>query len=455
MSEWKKVKIGDVCKIVKGTTGIASAVPGEFPLVVTAVERKTCSTYQFDCEAVCIPLVSSSGHGKKSLNNVHYQSGKFALGTILCAVIPNNPDELDARYLHQYLQFYKDTVLVPLMKGAANVSLSMKDIAGVSIPLPPIQRQRELAEMFVTLQEKQKELFTEFEKQTEYAKQLRQNILQEAIEGKLTADWRKQHPVQKGNPDYDAETLFEQIQTEKYHTDLFAPNGAHAKKAKSVSSEPIRVTRKEKSLPPITEDEIPFEIPTGWKWVRLGEICSKIGSGSTPLGSDYCENGIPFFRSQNVYNEGLEFKDIVFISSSMQEKMKGTIVRPNDLLLNITGGSLGRCAVVPENIKEGNVSQHVCIIRPLLTNHLHLHLFVLSELFQKNIKTSGAGRQGLPKYNLERMLVPLPPLAEQKEIVARVEKHLQTITQLETQIATRETTTKQLMQSILKDAFEE
>ena len=212
MSEWKKVKIGDVCKIVKGTTGIASAVPGEFPLVVTAVERKTCSTYQFDCEAVCIPLVSSSGHGKKSLNNVHFQSGKFALGTILCAVIPNNSDELDARYLHQYLQFYKDTVLVPLMKGAANVSLSMKDITGVSIPLPPIQRQRELAEMFVTLQEKQKELFTEFEKQTEYAKQLRQNILQEAIEGKLTADWRKQHPVQKGNPDYDAEALFEQIQ---------------------------------------------------------------------------------------------------------------------------------------------------------------------------------------------------------------------------------------------------
>ena len=432
MSEWKKVKIGDVCKIVKGTTGIASAVPGEFPLVVTAVERKTCSTYQFDCEAVCIPLVSSSGHGKKSLNNVHYQSGKFALGTILCAVIPNNSDKLDARYLHQYLQFYKDTVLVPLMKGAANVSLSMKDITGVSIPLPPIKRQRELAEMFVTLQEKQKELFTEFEKQTEYAKQLRQNILQEAIEGKLTADWRKQHPVQKGNPDYDAEALFDKIQGEKSET----------KSSK-------------KTIAPITKEEIPFEIPTNWKWVRLGEICSKIGSGSTPLGSDYCENGIPFFRSQNVYNEGLEFKDIVFISSSMQEKMKGTIVRPNDLLLNITGGSLGRCAVVPENIKEGNVSQHVCIIRPLLTNHLHLHLFVLSELFKKNIKTSGAGRQGLPKYNLERMLVPLPPLAEQKEIVARVEQHLQTITQLETQIATRETTTKQLMQSILKDAFEE
>ena len=212
MSEWKKVKIGDFCKIVKGTTGIASAEPGQYPLVVTAEERKTCSTYQFDCEAVCIPLVSSSGHGKKSLKNVHYQSGKFALGTILCAVIPNNPQELDARYLHQYLQFYKDIILVPLMKGAANVSLSMKDIATVEFPLPPIERQRELSNLFVSLQEKQKELSAEYEKQTDYAKLLRQNILQEAIEGKLTADWRKQNPVQKGNPDYDAEALFEQIQ---------------------------------------------------------------------------------------------------------------------------------------------------------------------------------------------------------------------------------------------------
>lgn len=174
MSEWKKVKIGDICRIVKGTTGIASAEPGEYPLVVTAEERKTCSSYQFDQEAVCIPLVSSSGHGKKSLKNVHYQSGKFALGTILCAVIPNNPEQLDTRFLHQYLQFYKDTILAPLMKGAANVSLSMKDIAAVEIPLPPIEKQKS------------------------YAKQLRQNILQDAIEGKLTVDlpcrqagWRK------------------------------------------------------------------------------------------------------------------------------------------------------------------------------------------------------------------------------------------------------------------------
>jgi type I restriction enzyme, S subunit len=65
MSGWKKIRIGDVCHIEKGSTGIASAEPGEYPLGVTALERKTCATYQFDCAAVCIPLVSSTGHGKK------------------------------------------------------------------------------------------------------------------------------------------------------------------------------------------------------------------------------------------------------------------------------------------------------------------------------------------------------------------------------------------------------
>lgn len=432
MSEWKKVKIGDVCKIVKGTTGIASAEPGKYPLVVTAVERKTCSTYQFDCEAVCIPLVSSSGHGKKSLNNVHYQSGKFALGTILCAVIPNNPEELDARYLHQYLQFYKDTVLVPLMKGAANVSLSMKDIAGVSIPLPPIKRQRELAEMFVSLQEKQKELFAEFEKQTEYAKQLRKNILQEAIEGKLTADWRKQHPVQKGNPDYDAEALFDKIQAEKSET----------KSSK-------------KTVAPITKDEIPFEIPTGWKWVRLGEICRKLtdGSHNPPPNS---RNGYPVISAMNIKNGRISLDNVIRYTdeNGFQRENKRTSITKGDIIMGIIGASIGNVAIYDHD-KKVIAQRSIAIIDALIDN-----VFVLNALnsifIQKylNEKAFGSAQGGIYLGKISNIPFPLPSLAEQKEIVARVEQHLQTITQLEIQIATRETTTKQLMQSILKDAFE-
>lgn len=144
----KYVPLAQVCEIVKGTTGIKKAIAGDFPLVATSEERLSHNEYQFDCDAVCIPLVSSTGHGHASIKRIHYQSGKFALGTILCAVIPKNSSQLNAKYLYIYLHINKDTVLVPLMKGAANVSLNTSKLAGISIPLPSIKRQTLIVEKF-------------------------------------------------------------------------------------------------------------------------------------------------------------------------------------------------------------------------------------------------------------------------------------------------------------------
>ena len=434
MSQWKKVKIGDVCKIEKGSTGIASAVPGEYPLVVTAVERKTCSDYQFDCEAVCIPLVSSSGHGKKSLNNVHYQSGKFALGTILCAVIPNDPKELDARYLHQYLQFYKDTVLVPLMKGAANVSLSMKDIASVEIPLPPIERQRELSAMFISLQEKSQLLRAESEKQIEYAKQLRANVLQDAIVGILTADWRDKHPVKKGDPNYDAEALFEKIQTEKQKTG-----------------------KKQKPHLAITEDEMPFAIPTGWKWVKLGEVASLITDGehTTPNRIESYK-GYYLLSARNIRNTGVDLNAVDFVDKNEYERINRRCNPCKGDVLISCSGSIGRSCVIDDDNNYVMV-RSAAMIRISKISAYYICQSLQSFFLQKQIEDSiqQSVQPNLFLGAIKNLYLPLPPLVEQNEIVARVEKHLETITQLETQIATRETLTKQLMQSILKDAFEE
>ena len=178
-------------------------------------------------------------------------------------------------------------------------------------------------------------------------------------------------------------------------------------------------------------ENVPFEIPESWEWVTLDFVCSKIGSGSTPKGSNYSESGIPFFRSQNVYNDGLVFEDIKYISEQVHQSMIGTEVKANDLLLNITGGSLGRCAIVPLNFTQGNVSQHVCILRPIVVLSQYIHAFILSSFFAKTMKITGSGREGLPKYNLEKMIFPLPPLAEQQRIIAEVEKWFALIDELE------------------------
>ena len=434
MSEWKKVKVGDICKIVKGTTGIASAEPGQYPLVVTAEERKTCSTYQFDCEAVCIPLVSSSEHGKKSLKNVHYQNGKFALGTILCAVIPNNPQELDARYLHQYLQFYKDIILVPLMKGAANVSLSMKDIATVEFPLPPIERQRELSNLFVSLQEKQKELSAEYEKQTDYAKLLRQNILQQAIEGKLTAAWRKQNPVQKGNPDYDAEALFEQIQKEKSQC------------------------KSEKLQEPLFFELL--NIPQEWKYPTLFEITKQITDG-THLTPNYVNDGEVFLSAQNVKPFTFIPKIHKFISKKDFDIYRNNRTpERNDILMARVGAGIGEAAVIDTDLQFAFYVS-LCLIKTF-SNYCDVNYLCLvlnssygTKYAKNNISSNGSSAGNYNLGHIRSLKIPLPPLAEQKEIVNQVEKHLQSVSDLENQIIEREQLTKTLMQSILKEAFEE
>ncbi len=427
MSQWKKVKIGDICKIVKGTTGIASAEPGQYPLVVTAEERKTCSSYQFDCEAVCIPLVSSSGHGKKSLKNVHYQSGKFALGTILCAVIPNNPDELDARFLHQYLQFYKDTILVPLMKGAANVSLSMKDIATVEFPLPPIEKQRELSDLFITLQKNQKKLTVETEQQLEYTKLLRQNILQDAIEGKLTVEWRKSHPVIKGNPDYDAETLFEKIQEEK-ETD-----------------------KKQKPFSPITEEEKPFEIPEGWKWVRLDYVEDvRDGTHDSPV---FVENGIPFVTSKNLINGIIDFSTCKNISLQDYQKFEiRSHVDENDILYAMIG-SIGNPVIVKKDREFAIKNVALFKNNESINVHYLFHWLSHMEFFFKK-SAAGALQPFISLKTFRQSPFPLPPLKEQEEMVNKIESLLAKVTELENQIQERKTLSEKLAFGIIKEKLE-
>jgi type I restriction enzyme S subunit len=253
---------------------------------------------------------------------------------------------------------------------------------------------------------------------------LNQAILQEAVQGNL---------VKQDNKDEQASELLKRIKAEK-----------------------VKSGKKEKPLPPIKPEEIPFEIPENWVWCRLGEICSKIGSGSTPKGSNYSKSGFPFFRSQNIYNDGLVYDDIKFVNDEVQKQMNGTIVLANDILLNITGGSMGRCALVPEDFKVGNVSQHVCIIRPLQVDRNYFHKIVLSPYFQKFIfsSTTGAGREGLPKYNLEQFAIPLPPLSEQKRIVAEIERQFAKTKQIKKHIIANQQATEQLLKALLHQAFE-
>ena len=257
-------------------------------------------------------------------------------------------------------------------------------------------------------------------------KALRQKILDLAIHGKL---------VPQDPNDEPASVLLERIKAEKERL-IKEGKIKRSKKSAKTSDTPHY-------------QNVPFEVPDNWVWTTVENICSKIGSGSTPKGSNYTSDGIFFFRSQNVHNLGIVLDDIKYISEDVHKSMIGTEVRPNDLLLNITGGSLGRCAIVPNIIDRGNVSQHVCILRPISIKAEYLHTFFLSSFFARTMKITGSGREGLPKYNLEKMFLPLPPFAEQQRIVAEIKRWFAFVDQIEQSKANLQTAIKQAKSKIL------
>ena len=167
------------------------------------------------------------------------------------------------------------------------------------------------------------------------------------------------------------------------------------------------------------------EIPKHWEVKKLKFIVSKVGSGVTPSGGalGYLSKGIALLRSQNILFEKIDYDNAVFISKKTHKKMKNSQVQYGDILLNITGGSIGRCNFVNVH-KELNVNQHVCIIRP--KNNIEtvlLNSILKSEVGQSQIWSfqQGGGREGLNFEAINNFDIPLPPPQEQKQIVEYIE----------------------------------
>lgn len=170
------------------------------------------------------------------------------------------------------------------------------------------------------------------------------------------------------------------------------------------------------------------KIPSGWISTKISYLTAKIGSGKTPNGGAaiYRDEGILFIRSQNVYNEGLLLNEPMFISDEIDDDMKGTRLVHNDVLLNITGGSIGRCCVYEEKFGRANVNQHVCIIRVIPEKILpkFMQLFWISKIGEISIDIyqTGGNREGMSGDAISKTFIPLPTMDEQIEIANYLDK---------------------------------
>ena len=291
-------------------------------------------------------------------------------------------------------------------KGTLYPAIGEKDLLNGVIPIPDIEEQKLIVEKLDSAFEhldKLNRLQTQYSSDLEV---LKSKIIDAGIQGKLT----EQLPE-----DGTAEELLEQIAKEKKQL---------------IKEKKIKAT---KALPEITEDEIPFEIPVNWKWVRLADICSKITSGNTPAGGSkggaYVTEGNCFFREQNIYNDGIHYEGMVYITDELLATRENSTVLPQDILLNITGGSIGRCALIPDDFSKGSINQHILIIRVIEPEiRQYIHKCLCSPYYQKLIMGNVVGdKDGFSAGRCKNTLIPLPPIGEQKRIVEKITQILEQI----------------------------
>ena len=170
------------------------------------------------------------------------------------------------------------------------------------------------------------------------------------------------------------------------------------------------------------------EIPEEWDIAKIKIGVSKVGSGKTPLGGAeiYSKEGVLFLRSQNIYDTGLNLDDPTYISQEIDDEMKNTRVYPNDVLLNITGGSIGRCCIFPTTLKCANVNQHVSIIRVIETVFTpeYMKYYWNSSIGKLSIALyqTGGNREGMSAEAIKNSPIMVLPILEQKEITSYLDK---------------------------------
>ena len=413
--------LGELARIEKGQTGIQQAQPGAFPLVVTAAERATCDHFDFDGSAAIIPLVSSTGHGNASINRLHYQEGKFALGTILVAVFPHDPNLISARFLFEYLSAFKEELLVARMTGTANVTLSVGRVADVPIPLICPEVQRKVDELMALCDQLE---------QARAGREAVRDRLTIASLARLTA------------PDTDAETF-----------------QSHARFA--LQSLPTLTTRPDQIK---TLRQTILNLAVRGKLVKkdikgLNKECEleslvKIVRGSSPRpkgDSQYYGGPVPRLLIADITRDGKYVTPQ--LDSLTLEGAKLSRPMPKGSLVLAISGSYGVPAflAVDACIHDGFIGFRD-VSGDVYPEYLYLVMLFRRPYFDDVVKDSGL--KNLTTEHLKRLVVPLPPLADQHRIVAKVDALMALCDQLEASLTTTATTRSKLLEALLHEALE-
>ncbi len=329
-----------------------------------------------------------------------------------------------------------------LSTGMSSVSRKrFKENSFLTFVIPDLDKdeQEKISEKISKHINSNQNIVNKVDQQENLLKKLRQAILQEAMEGKLTAEWRKQNPDLVSRENHAAR-LLEKIKSEKERL---------VKESK---------IKKQKPLPSISEDEKPFDLPEGWVICRFGELKDSYKPFSygvlKPGKND--SNGIRFIKSGDVgnfkVNDDIRFK----ITNSLSKEYKRTIIDGGEILITLVGASIGRCAIVQNSLKGANVSRAVGVFLPhknvdsKFINYL-LHVRIANLI--KSQLLDGSNRPVLNIGTLNNLFMKIPSIYEQQAIVEKVDLLMAKIDALEEQVNSCKEQAEQLMQAVLREAF--
>ena len=272
---------------------------------------------------------------------------------------------------------------------------------------------------------------------TEHIKQLRQTILNLAVRGRL---------VPQDSNDEPAAELLKRIQVEKARLGVTQRRYGATKGKKGVDFLcGVAALR-----------GIEFDLPS-WEWVMLNNLSKLVTSGSRGWAEFYSDTGPKFIRAQNIRFGKLHINNLACVDPPQNTEGARTLVSKGDLLIVITGAGVTNPALLDEDLGETYVSQHVALIKPTKTDLSRWLLLCLmapdggrSELVEC---AYGSGKPGLNLDNIRLLKIPLPPLAEQHRIVAKVDELMALCDQLETQLTTTEADSRRLLEAVLRDAL--
>jgi type I restriction enzyme S subunit len=353
-----------------------------------------------------------------------------------------NTDIINIDYLKRLLtsKYLQRKICKLSTVGSAQKSIHERDLLKLEINLPDLEVQKIIAQKFINQEKNYFGILKEIQAQKSLITQLKQSILQEAIQGKLTSEWRAQNS-ELITGDNSAASLLENIKAEK---------------ARLVKEKKIK---KEKPLLSIEKDEIPFNLPEGWVWCRMQEITTLITDGKHGNCVDEENSGYYFLSAKDIQNGKLLYKNSRQINyKEFLEVHNRTNLEAGDLCIVNTGGTVGKTAIVKDNefTQRTTFQKSVAVVKPLKgeVSTEFLNIFIKVET-PKLLKTSrGSAINNLLLGDMKKVVIPLPTLKEQKAIVAKVEALMKKCTTLEQEITQSEQHAQMLMQAVLKEAFE-